>query len=65
MLLAMGETNPARLHVRGALKAGATPEEVGVCLTSAVVGDMPLFSQAVDLVHEVLREEGLLEKTVP
>ncbi len=66
MLLAMGQTNPARLHVRGALKAGATPEELfGVCLTGAVVGGMPLFSQAVDIVHEVLREEGLLEKAEP
>ena len=66
MLLALGETAPARLHVRGALKAGATPDDLyGVCLTGAVVGGMPLFSLAVDLVHEILKDEGLLKEPPP
>jgi 4-carboxymuconolactone decarboxylase len=66
MLLAMGQTAPARLHVRGAIKAGATPSDLyGVCLTGAVVGGMPLFSQAVDLVHEILKDDGLLNESLP
>jgi len=61
MLLAMGHTQPARLHVRGALKAGAGPRELyGVCETAAIVGGMPIFSNAVDIVYDALREAGLI-----
>ena len=62
MLLAQGNRDAAILHVRGALKAGATPSELyGVCETGAIVGGMPVYSLAVDLVHEVLREQGFLD----
>ncbi len=61
MLVAIGEVEPARLHVRGALRAGATPGDLyGVCETAAIVGGMPAFSIAVDLVYEALDESGLI-----
>jgi 4-carboxymuconolactone decarboxylase len=61
MLVAIGEVEPARLHVRGALKAGATPGDLyGVCETAAIVGGMPAFSLAVNLVYEALDENGLI-----
>lgn len=66
MLLAQGSREPAILHVRGALKAGATPAELyGVCETGAIVGGMPVYSLAVDLVHNILREQGFLEPLNP
>jgi 4-carboxymuconolactone decarboxylase len=56
MLIGAGEDAPARLHVAGALKAGVTPTELfGVCETAAVVGGMPAFSRAVDVVASVLK----------
>lgn len=62
MLLALGQTEAAQLHVRGAIKAGATPGELfGVCETAAIVGGMPVFSLAVDIVYDALREIGLLD----
>lgn len=61
MLIAIGEVVPARLHVRGALRAGATPGDLyGVCETAAIVGGMPAFSFAVDLVYEALDENELI-----
>lgn len=51
MLIGAGEDGPARLHAEGAIKAGATVSELfGVCETAAVVGGMPAFSRAVDVV---------------
>lgn len=61
MLLATGSLEPARLHAKGALKAGASPRELyGVCETAAIVGGMPGFSQAVDVVYQALEEAGLI-----
>ncbi len=55
MLIALKEEGPARLHVKGALKAGASKEELfAICETAAIVGGMPLFQRAVDLVAEGL-----------
>ena len=66
MFLAQGNRAAAMLHVRGALKAGATPAELyGVCETGAIVGGMPVYSLAVDLVHDVLREQGFWERSNP
>lgn len=51
MLIGAGETAAARHHAAGALKAGATPAELfGVCETAAVVGGMPAFSRAIEVV---------------
>jgi 4-carboxymuconolactone decarboxylase len=55
MLIGAGETEPARLHARGALRAGANAAELfGVCETAAIVGGMPAFSRAVKVVFDVL-----------
>ncbi|GBL45361.1 hypothetical protein SFMTTN_1168 [Sulfuriferula multivorans] len=62
MLLALGHTQAAQLHVRGALKAGAGPGELyGVCETAAIVGGMPVFSNAVEIVYDALHEAGLIK----
>lgn len=46
---------PAKLHAKGALKAGATVKELfGVCETAAITGGMPAFSMAVDCVFEAI-----------
>tara|TARA_Y100000768_G_C23948505_1_gene668890 strand:- start:538 stop:909 length:372 start_codon:yes stop_codon:yes gene_type:complete len=46
---------PAILHAKGALKAGATPKELmGICETAAVTGGMPAFSLAVECVTKAL-----------
>lgn len=61
MLLALGHTQAAQLHVRGALLTGAGPSELyGVCETAAIVGGMPIFSNAVDIVYDALLEAGLI-----
>lgn len=61
MLIAIGEVEPAKLHVRGALRAGATPADLyGVCETAAIVGGMPAFSSAINLVYEALDETGII-----
>lgn len=55
MLIGAGETAPARLHCDGALKAGASVAELfGVCETAAIVGGMPAFSRAINIVFEAL-----------
>lgn len=61
MLLALGQTDAAQLHVRGALKAGAEPGELyGICETAAIVGGMPAFSRGVEIVYDALIETGRL-----
>lgn len=61
MLLAIGSTEPARLHAQGALKAGASPRDLyGVCETAAIVGGMPAFSRAVDVVYQALEASRLI-----
>lgn len=56
-LVALGREGPARLHARGALRAGAsTTDLVGVAETSLVTAGMPAYSLAVAIVAEVLSE---------
>ena len=46
---------PAKLHAKAALKAGATIKELfGICETAAITGGMPAFSMAVDCVFEAM-----------
>lgn len=62
MLLALGHAEAAQLHVRGALKAGAQPQELyGICETAAIVGGMPAFSLGVEIVYDALKEAGKLK----
>ena len=51
MLIALREDKPAALHVVGAIESGASVKELfTLCETAAVVGGMPLFQRAVDLI---------------
>jgi 4-carboxymuconolactone decarboxylase len=57
-LVALGHTDPARLHARGALRAGASPGDlVGVAETSLVTAGMPAYSLAVRIIAELLDGE--------
>ena len=54
-LVALGRDVPARLHARGALRAGATPADlVGVAETSLVTSGMPAYALAVEIIAELL-----------
>lgn len=54
-LIALGREGPARLHARGALRAGATPADlVGVAETSLVTSGMPAYALAIDIIAELL-----------
>ena len=58
-LVALGREGPARLHARGALRAGAsTTDLVGVAETSLVTAGMPAYSLAVAIVAELVPEGG-------
>jgi 4-carboxymuconolactone decarboxylase len=63
MLIGAKETEPAHLHARGALLAGANVAELfGVCETAAIVGGMPTFSRAVEVVFDVLQRVRSMEE---
>lgn len=50
MLIAINEVGPAKLHAKGALKAGATIEELmTICETGAVIGGMPVFQRGINI----------------
>jgi 4-carboxymuconolactone decarboxylase len=54
-LIALGREGPARLHARGALRAGATPVDlVGVAETSLVTAGMPAYALAIEIIAELL-----------
>ena len=54
-LVALGRDGPARLHARGALRAGATPADlVGVAETSLVTSGMPAYALAIEIIAELL-----------
>lgn len=58
-LVALGREGPARLHARGARRAGATPADlVGVAETSLVTSGMPAYALAIDIVAELLETPG-------
>lgn len=50
-LVALGREGPARLHARGALRAGATLTDLaGVAETSLVTSGMPAYGLAVEII---------------
>lgn len=52
MLIATGDIGPAKLHAQGALKAGASLDDLyGVAQTAVIVCGMPGFSRAVEILH--------------
>jgi len=54
-LVALGREQPARLHARGAMRAGATIADlVGVAETSLVTAGMPAYALAIEIVGEIL-----------
>ncbi len=56
-LIALGREGPARLHARGALRAGASIEDlIGVAETSLITCGMPAYSSAIDIIAEVAGE---------
>ncbi|MBC8156242.1 MAG: carboxymuconolactone decarboxylase family protein [Bacteroidetes bacterium] len=56
LLIGAGREAPARLHAKGALRAGASVAELfGVCETAAITGGMPAFTMAVDAVYEAVK----------
>jgi len=57
-LVALGREGPARLHARGALRAGATLDDlVGVAETSLVTAGMPAYALAIEIIAELLDTE--------
>jgi len=57
-LVALGREGPARLHARGALRAGATLVDlVGVAETSLVTAGMPAYALAIEIIAEFLDTE--------
>ncbi|MGC8466512.1 MAG: carboxymuconolactone decarboxylase family protein [Acidimicrobiales bacterium] len=57
-LIALGREEPARLHARGALRAGATLADlVGVAETSLVTSGMPAYTSAIEIIAEILDNE--------
>lgn len=53
-LIALGRAGPARLHARGALRAGAgLADLVGVAETSLVTSGMPAYALAIEIIAEL------------
>lgn len=54
-LLALGRGGPARLHARGALRAGAESGDlVGVAETALITAGMPAYSLGIEVIAEIL-----------
>ena len=55
MLTALGRSNELRLHVRGALNTGCTPEQIAeVLLQAAVYCGVPAALEAFNVAEEIL-----------
>jgi len=54
-LLALGRSDPARLHARGALHAGASLADlVGVAETALITAGAPAYALGIEIVNELL-----------
>ena len=61
MMAGAGHPNELRVHLNGALKNGATPEQIQeVLLLLALYCGIPAANQAHAIAVEVLRERGLM-----
>ncbi|MGP9022797.1 carboxymuconolactone decarboxylase family protein [Streptomyces sp. BR1] len=57
-LLALGRTDPARLHARGALHAGADLVDlVGVAETALITAGAPAYALGIEIIAELLEAE--------
>lgn len=60
-LLALGRADPARLHARGALHAGADLAAlVGVAETALITAGTPAYALGIEIVAELLEDESLV-----
>lgn len=58
LLIGSMQEKPALLHAIGALKAGATKEELfGVCQTATITGGMPAFSLAIKCMYKAINNK--------
>ncbi|MFF0299026.1 carboxymuconolactone decarboxylase family protein [Kitasatospora sp. NPDC004615] len=58
-LLALGRPEPARIHARGALHAGAgIADLIGVAETALITSGTPAYALGIEIVVELLQEEG-------
>jgi 4-carboxymuconolactone decarboxylase len=54
-LVALGREGPARLHARGAIRAGAEMADlVGVAETSLITSGMPAYALAIEIIAELI-----------
>jgi 4-carboxymuconolactone decarboxylase len=61
-LVTLRAENELPLHIRGALRNGLSPEEIGeVLLHTAVYAGVPAANAAFAVARRVLREEGAIE----
>jgi 4-carboxymuconolactone decarboxylase len=59
MMAAAGHTNELRVHLKGALKNGATPEQIQeILLLLTLYCGIPASNEAHRIATDVLREEG-------
>ena len=59
MMAAAGHANELRVHLKGALKNGATPEQIQeILLLLTLYCGIPAANQAHTIATEVLREQG-------
>jgi 4-carboxymuconolactone decarboxylase len=62
VLTALGREHEIAMHVRGALRNGLTPDEIGeVLLHTAVYAGVPAANRAFAIAQEVLREQPAAE----
>jgi 4-carboxymuconolactone decarboxylase len=65
-LIALGREGPARLHGRGALRAGASLADlVGVAETSLVTAGMPAYALCIEIIAEIIADAPEDQATPP
>lgn len=58
-LLALGCADPARIHARGALHAGAGPADlIGVAETALITAGVPAYALGIDIIAGLLPLQG-------
>ncbi|QCQ91164.1 carboxymuconolactone decarboxylase family protein [Rhodococcus sp. SGAir0479] len=56
-LLALGRSDPARIHARGALHAGATTADlIGVAETAVITAGVPAYALGMEIIAELTRQ---------
>ncbi|MFE3223556.1 carboxymuconolactone decarboxylase family protein [Nocardia sp. NPDC059228] len=54
-LLALGRSEPARIHARGALHAGATTGDlIGVAETAVLTAGVPAYALGIEIIAELI-----------